>query len=72
MAKAMWSTKATEIKASRDTATGTFSAAVPLYDNGVKQGTLTIAMTEDRVLRFLWDAEPGAVGLSSFSAWSTQ
>lgn len=70
MAKAQWTTKANEIQST--VTGGTFFIRVPLYDNGALQGRLTIEMSDDRELVFTWDAEPGAVGLSDFRAWSTQ
>lgn len=69
MPKAQWSTKANEIQSS--VTGGTFLISVPLYDNGAKQGRLIVEMNDDRELTFTWNAEPGAVGLSDFRAWST-
>lgn len=48
---------------------GTLEVNVPISskENGT-EGTLTMTLTADMGLRFLWDG----VGLSAFEAWSTQ
>jgi len=48
---------------------GTVSATIPITSDvaGV-EGSLSFTLTDDMVLRVVWDG----VGLSGFSAWSTQ
>lgn len=65
-----WLTKRTEVVTLSRT-DGSFEASVPLYDGTVKQLTVTFTMTADRALRVVCVNEPGAAGLSDFSAWST-
>lgn len=67
--KAKWSTKPQEITVGTDT-TGTFTASVPLYDNGVKAATLTFTISANRALVVVCENEPGAAGLTDFRAWS--
>jgi hypothetical protein len=43
-----------------------------LYDNGVKAVTFDVTITADRALQFLALNEPGAAGLTGFSAWSRE
>jgi hypothetical protein len=68
MPKAKWSTVPREITASTD-ADGTFTASVPLYDDGVKAATLRFTITAERALTVLCENEPGLPGLSGFQAW---
>lgn len=53
-------------------ANGTLSAAVPLLDNGVLAATLTFTITADRALEVICRNEPGAAGLTGFTAWSKE
>lgn len=50
-----------------DDGTLTVSAPIASAEHGT-EGTFTFTLTADMRLRLLWDG----VGLSSFSAWSTQ
>lgn len=70
MAKAKWTTKPTEVKVA--TTDGTLSASIPLYDGGVKAATLRFTITADRALTVLCENEPGAAGLTGFTAWSKE
>jgi hypothetical protein len=71
VAKAKWTTNPREITAATD-ADGTFTASIPLYDDGVKAATLRFTITADRALTVLCENEPGSAGLADFRAWSKE
>lgn len=68
---AKWTTNPKEVSVTT-AADGTFHAVVPLYDNGVKAVTFDVTITADRVLQFLALNQPGAAGLTGFTAWSRE
>jgi hypothetical protein len=71
MTKANWSTNPREV--SYETGPdGTFELEAPLLDDGAKQGVLQFTMSAERHLRVKWVAEPDAVGLAGFEAWSQE
>lgn len=61
MAKPKWTTKPAELSAVVD-ADGGFTVKIPLYDNGVKQGTMVWTMSSTRsmtiVLEQIADTAP--------------
>lgn len=69
--RATWTTHPKEVSVGTDV-DGTFSASVPLYDDGVKACTLEFTITADRVLTVLCVNEPGTAGLQGFRAWSKE
>lgn len=69
MPKAKWSPGKPAITVGTD---GTLTASVPVLDGGTLAATLTFTLTADRALTVLCANEPGAVGLSGFSAWEEQ
>jgi hypothetical protein len=71
VAKAQWTTNPREVTAGTD-ADGTFTASIPLLDNGTKAATLRFTITADRALTVLVENEPGSAGLTGFTAWSKE
>lgn len=69
MAKAQWTTNLQEVVLERRNEDGSFYALVPLYDDGVKQLTLELTITEDRAVHVFVHGEPTAT-LTGFQAWS--
>lgn len=68
MAQAKWTTNAREIVATSAT-DGSFHGEIPLYDAGVKQMTLVLDISSERVVELFVRGEPGA-RLSGFRALS--
>lgn len=66
---AKWTTKPAEVTLVAKAADGSFTASIPLYDNGVKQLTLTFTIDAARAVRVDVKSEPGAT-LTGFTAWS--
>lgn len=66
---AKWSVKGAKFAVDAD---GTLTASIPVLDNGVLAGTADFTVTADRALEVLWTNQPGAAGLTGFSAWSKE
>lgn len=67
--KAKWSAGKSKFDVAAD---GTAMGSTQLLDGGVLAGTVNFTITPDRGLQVLWVNEPGAAGLTGFTAWSQE